>query len=110
MTPHQLELLVGIQALALAVPRQTGLRIRHEVRADIYHNTGQPYTVSEVRIVDRALKELHKTVVQIDEDGHDAPPTYLYLPDGTDYGERSLAQQRDELAEFIATHRTEVAA
>jgi len=110
MTPNQREVLVGIQALALAVPKQTGLRIRHEVRADIHHSTGQAYTVSEVRIVDRNLKQLHKTVVQIDEDGHDDPPTLLYLPDDIDYGERTLTQQRDELVEFIATHRKQEAA
>jgi len=110
MTPNQREVLVGIHALVLAVPKQTGLRVNHQVRSDIHHSTGQAYTVSEVRIVDRSLKELHKTVVQIDEAGHDEVPTLLYLPDNIDYGERTLVQQRDELVEFIATHRKQEAA
>jgi len=108
MTPEQLELITSITRIALSGAQQTGLRVMHDVRSDT--DERGTYVVSEIRIVNRALEPLHKTMVQIDEAGHDEVPTLLYLPDNIDYGERTLVQQRDELVEFIATHRKQEAA
>lgn len=110
MQAHQIELLASIQALALAAPVQTGMRVTHTVRGDVIGSNGQAYVVSEVRIVDRACEELHKTVVQVAEDGCDEPTTYLYLTDSKDYGERTLVQQLDELVEWVAANRKQEAA
>lgn len=110
MDKQQAEVLADIQRLALAGAKQTGLRVMHSVRSDTYIGNGQVFVVSEIRILDRNLAELHKTSVQIDADGYDQPPTYLYLQDGADYGERTLAQQRDELAQWIASNRKQEAA
>lgn len=105
MTPEQIDILAGIQALARAASRQTGCRVIHQVRSDISRSTGEAYDISEVRILNSDLEVLHKTTVQISNDGDDSTPELLYIPDPIDYGERTLVQQRDELAEFIANNR-----
>jgi len=109
MTPEQLELITSITRIALSGAQQTGLRVMHDVRSDT--DERGTYVVSEIRIVNRALEPLHKTMVQIDEAGRDEPAKAIYSMAGDiDYGERTLIQQRDELVEFIATHRKQEAA
>lgn len=103
MTISQIELLVGIQALMISGAKQTGLRILHDTRGD--SDERGTYFVSSVRVYDDNLEVLHKTEVMVGSDGRDDPGQHA-----RDH-ERTLEQQRDELAEFIATHRKqEVAA
>lgn len=103
MTISQIELLVGIQALMISGAKQTGLRILHDTRGD--SDKRGTYFVSSVRVYDDNLEVLHKTEVMVGSDGRDDPGQHA-----RDH-ERTLEQQRDELAEFIATHRKqEVAA
>jgi len=102
MTINQIELLVGIQALMIAGAKQTGLRIVHDTRGD--SDERGTYFVSSVRVYDDNLEVLHQTKVMIGHDGTDDPGIYASA------NERTLAQQRDELAAFIATHRKQEAA
>ncbi len=94
MTPAQTEMLAEIQRLALAGAEQTDTRMWHQVRAD----QGR-YACSDVRVMDRrTLRDLHRTTVMIDRDGYDEPA-------GIEKEECTLAQQRDELARWIAANR-----
>lgn len=102
MTPAQHALLTSIQALTLAGARQTALRFNHDVRGAT-DDLGT-YVCSDVRVYDGNLELLHKTKVMVGHDGDDDPDIY------TSATERTLRQQRDELVEFIATHRKQEAA
>lgn len=94
MTPQQSELLASIQALAIAAHEQTGAHAWHSVRAG---HGGALF--SDVRVIEpRTLEDLHATTVAVGPDGWD-------MPTGTDSKERTLAQQRDELAQWIASNR-----
>lgn len=102
MTINQIELLVGIQALMISGAKQTGLRILHDTRGG--SDERGTYVCSDIRVYDDALELLHQTKVMIGHDGRDDPGKYASAH------ERTLEQQRDELAEFIAANRKQEAA
>ena len=98
MTINQIELLVGIQALVLACRDQTGHRAYCEVQA--WDHGGEWITV---RVLDAQGDPLLGSTIAIGSDSTESRVTGLFHVE-------TLEQQRDELAEFIATHRKQEAA
>ncbi len=98
MTTEQIELLAGITAMTLVCRDQTGIRIYHEVQA-----WPDGHTWSQVRALDGNSNALFDTLIDVRADGTEERIS----------GEvqiTTLAQQRDELASWIAERRKEKAA
>ncbi|MAX33700.1 MAG: hypothetical protein CME72_11630 [Halomonadaceae bacterium] len=105
ISARQHELLAEIQRLAITAGIQTQQRAVHDVRSCC--NERGHYLCSDVTI--RKSGEIignpsHETRVMICADGSDAPT------EGWDERDRTLTQQRDELADWIAANRKQEAA
>lgn len=98
MNAQQIEVVTSITALTLACRDQTGIRIYHEVQA-----WPDAHTWSTVRAMDEESAPLLESIVDVREDGVEERVRGAHHVN-------TLAQQRDELACWIAAHRKEKAA
>lgn len=101
----QIELLAEIQRLAMACQLQTGHSVEQSTR---FYQTGYVHSTVSIRESEYALSAIYQSHASISPEGIDSvadiPRQMLRDTD------RSLMQQRDELASWIADHRREVAA